>query len=435
MMKKSLSVILAMGLLLTGLSACSGATTTTTAGKTEGQAETTTAGAESKETKGDEVKSDLEPFEISMITQLTGPNAFGGKEYQYGAELALEHHGGAINGREIKMVFADGPTADATVAEYERLYNNGSRVFVSGYGCIADRTFATMADDMEVLYLSLAWDADLIQGPSDYFFRVGANLTDFAKGVADAAASIGKQNLNVEPSNLKVALVYVERLKHLADPMIEMFEELGVNVVLQEGYPAETKDFSTIISKMMSTEYDIFVPIQGAGDGTPFQKKMSEMKHVPKVTLGAGIYYDTPIFADLGNDITDGVLSLSFTTPSISETAAPGVTKFKEDYNAKYGHYPLAHALQAYGAMQVYFSVMETMDPADWDDTAKFADAMKNFKKPQGELVWYWGVDYDELNSNKLANQFIVNQWTNGQLNCVFPDFLATAEGKIPWTK
>lgn len=423
MKKKSLAIILTLIMLLTSLVSCGG----------------DDSNGETGDTTGGDVKTgetgDLDPFEISMITQLTGPNAFGGHEYQYGAELALEHRGGAINGREIKLTFADGPTADATVAEFERLYNDGSRVFVSGYGCIADRTFATMCDEMEVLYLSLAWDADLIQGPSDYFYRVGANVTDFAKGVADASANIGEQYLNIKPADLKVALIYVERLKHLADPMMETFEELGVDVVIAEGYPTDTKDFATLVTKLMNTEYDILVPIQGAADGTPFQKKMNEMKHHPKLTLGAGIYYDTPVFADLGDDITDGILSLSFTTPSISEKAAPGVTKFKEDYKEKYGHYPLAHALQAYGAMQVYFSVMETMDPADWDDTAKFAETMKNFKKPEGELVWYWGVDYDELNSNTLANQFIVNQWSGGELNCIFPDFLATAEAKIPWEK
>lgn len=127
-----------------------------------------------------------------MVTQLTGPNAFGGHEYQYGAEMALEHVGGEINGRKIEMVFADGPTQDATLSEFERLYNDGVRVFISGYGCIADRTFATMADDMQALYLSLAWDADLLQGPSTYFFRGGANVDDFSRGAMMQAIDIGK---------------------------------------------------------------------------------------------------------------------------------------------------------------------------------------------------------------------------------------------------
>ena len=64
------------------------------------------------------------------------------------------------------MVFADGPTQDATLSEFERLYNDGVRVFISGYGCIADRTFATMADDMQALYLSLAWDATCSRAPA-----------------------------------------------------------------------------------------------------------------------------------------------------------------------------------------------------------------------------------------------------------------------------
>ena len=45
----------------------------------------------------------------------------------------------------------------------------------------------------------------------------------------------------------------------------------------------------------------------------------------------------------------------------------------------------------------------------------------------------YWGVDFDELNNNTLANQFVVNQWVDGELKCVFPDFLKTDEAVIPW--
>ena len=420
MFKKMMSLLLA-GCLAVSLAACGGSDSSSAAagGGTGGS--------------GAAAGGELPPFKISMITQLTGNNSFGGHEYQYGAELALEHQGGEVNGRKIELVFADGPNTDATVSEFERLYNEGSRVFLSGYGCISDRTFAAMCDEMKVLYLSLAWDYDLIQGPSDYFFRGGANVTAFGGGVMEQAIGIGEQYLNIPADQLKVALVYTTRLSHVADPMKEYAAEHGVAIALEENYPDDTTDFSAIVTKLMNTDYDILIPIQGAADGTPFQKKLHEMNYTPNVTLGAGCYYDTPNFADLGNEITDGILTQSYTTPYIAEGAAPGITKFREDFEEKYGHKPLAHALQAYGGMQIYFKVLETMDPADWDDTAKVAQALKNFKAKEGELVWYWGVDFDELNNNTLANQFVVNQWVDGELKCVFPDFLKTDEAVIPW--
>lgn len=126
--------------------------------------------------------------------------------------------------------------------------------------------------------------------------------------------------------------------------MLETAEANGVQVVINEGYPDTNKDFMPIITKLQNTDYDILIPIQGTPDGTLFLKKIHELNYRPKVILAGGIFYDTPNFSDLGNEITNGILTQSYTNPSISEDAAPGITKFKEDFEAEYGHKPLAHA-------------------------------------------------------------------------------------------
>lgn len=427
-MKKALNVVLALCLVFS-LVACG----TAKAPQSSAAGSSSSPAASTDGNSGGD--SELPPLKIGMITQLTGVNSFGGHEYQYGADLALEHIGGEINGRKIEMVYADGPTPDATLAEFERLYNDGVRVFVSGYGCIADRTFSTMVDDMEALYLSLAWDADLIQeAGSTYFFRGGANVNDFSGGCMDQAIGIGETYLGKSsPGDLKIALLYSTGLSHVAAPMIAKAEEKGVQLVLNEAYPAEIKDFMPIITKLQNTEFDILIPLQRTNDGTAFLKKIHELNYRPEVILAGGIFYDTPNFAELGDEITDGVLSQSYTTPSISEGAAPGITKFSQDFEALHGHKPLAHALQAYGGMQVYFEVLKQVDPADWDDTSKLASALKTIDVEEGQLPWYWGIKWDEYNSNTRAGQMIVNQWIGGELYPIFPESLATSQANIPW--
>lgn len=432
MLKKTTAILLVLCMLFS-LAACGGGNSAGTesaapAEKTEAQGADPTA--EQSDGGGDE----LPPFRIGAITQLTGDNAFGGNEYKNGYELALQHIGGEINGRKIEMVVADGPSQEATLSEFERLYNDGIRVFISGYGCIADRTFATMVDSMGALYQSLAWDADLIQGPGDYFFRTGANVNDFSEGALEQAVGLGQTYLNIEPENLRIAVTYNTRLEHVVAPFKAKAEEMGVDLVLFEGYPNDTKDFVPIITKLMNSEYDIFVPFQGASDGTPFQKKMFEMSYTPPVTMGAGIYYDTPVFAELGNEITNGILTQSYTTPFIADDAAVGIKEFREDYETQYGHAPLTHALQAYGGMYLYFEVLKQVDPSEWEDTAKLAEVMKSLDIDYGQLPWYWGVKFDEVNSNTRSDQMIVNQWIDGKLECIFPDFLSTHEAKVPWT-
>lgn len=377
--------------------------------------------------------SELKPFRIGAITQLTGDNAFGGNEFKNGYELAVLHAGGEINGRKIEIVVADGPNQEAAMAEFERLYQSGIRVFIGGYGGVADRTFANLVDSMEVLYQSLAWDADLIQSPSTYFFRSCANVNDFSRGVLDQAGGLAEKYLSKSLSDLRIAVVYNSRLEYVAAPFKHYAEELGVSLPIWESYPNDTKDFVPLVTKLMNTKYDILIPFQGASDGTPFQKKMFEMGYTPPVTLGAGIYYDIPVFADLGTEITDGVLTQSYPTSFISADAAAGIQKFREAYETRYGHMPLTHALQAYGGMHLYFEVLRQVNPAEWEDTAKLATVMKSLDIDYGVLPWYWGVKFDALNSNMRADQMIVNQWINGRLECVFPEFLATYEAKVPW--
>ncbi len=376
-----------------------------------------------------------DPFTISMITPLTGPSTFGGQEYKNGAELALKHIEGAINGREIKMEIADGPEAQTTMSEFERLYNVGSRVFLSGYGNAADKTFSAMADDMEVLYFSLNWAQDLTEDESDYFFRVGAAVTDFLNAVIDNAIYVGETYLNKSAEELKVAIVYMTDISYMAQYVEGYAKEKGVSIVLNEGVARDATDFVPIVTKLMEAEYDIFVPIQTEADGTNFQKTMFELNYKPQVTLGAGIYYDLPVFADLGNDITDGVLSVSFPVPYMSEEAVQGIKKFKEDYEAEFGYTPLTHALQAYGCMQVIFKTLEQVDPSQWEDTAALATALRELDVEYGELAWLWGVDFDEMNNNTRADKFIIGQWINGEYLCVGPENLKTTEPIIPFTK
>lgn len=435
MKKKSIALLVIFTLLVSILSGC-GTAATTTAATTK--AATTAAGSSAAATTAaatTKAASSLPAFKIGMITQLTGDNSFGGYEYKYGAELAIEHLGGSVNGRKIEMVIADGPNQDTTLSEFERLYNNNVRAFISGYGSVADPTFATMVDKLKALYISLSWNRDLIKEKTQYFFRTGANVDDFSTAVINNTLAVGKDYLKKEAKDLKIAIVYKNTLEYMMPAVKDAIAKAGANVVLNEVYPADTKDFVPLITKLQSTEYDILVPFQGTADGTTFQKKMKELKYTPKVTIGAGIVYDTPVFGQLGNDITDGIMSVSYPNPGMSGKAAEGIEKFKNDFNKKYGHYPLTHALQAYGAVHVLAEALKKVEPSQWEDTAKLAAAVKSLDIDYGKLPWYWGVKYNDMNTNTKADVMLVCQWVGGELRTVYPKNLMVQDAVIPWVK
>jgi branched-chain amino acid transport system substrate-binding protein len=375
---------------------------------------------------------DMPPFRIAVVDPLTGSDPFGGAEYKNGAEMAVEHLGGVINGRKFEVIVADAPNQDAHISEFERLYNQGVRCFYSGYGSIADRTFATMVDEMEAMYLSLAWDTSLLQGESDYFTRVSPRLDYYSQGLLHFCVDVGEKYLGIPAKDLKIAVVGNTRVEYIELPFEEEAKKLGIKIVLKESYPIDTKDFVPIVTKLMNTDYDILVPFQVSVDGFPFQKKMYEMGYRPKVVIGAGVLYDTPVFADLGNDITDGTLTISYITPTIKDEAAKGIKRFREDYEKKFGYKPLSHALLSYGAVMLYSEVLSRVDPSRWEDTKLLVDTLRGMEFDYGETVWYYGLKI-EGNDNVRADRFLLNQWVGGELQCVYPPDLAIAEPKIPW--
>lgn len=377
--------------------------------------------------------SDLPPYKLGMITPLTGPGAYGGVEYKNGAELAFEHLGDTINGRKVEVVVADGYSPDASVSEFERLYDEGCRFFSSGYGSLADMGALGLVDELEVLYMGMTWSADIDCSTSDYYFRTGTITTAFGADCINYSVLIGEEFLGKSADELKVAIVYVTSQTPIAEAVKARADELGVEVVLYEGYADDTQDHVPVITKLMNAEYDVFIPVQSTADGSAFQKKMYELGYTPNVTLGAGIYYDLPIFAELGNEITDGVMTLAFVNPTAPESACPGITKFVEDYTAKYGYAPLTHALMAYCQVQLQYMVLEQVSPDQWENTALLADVMRNLDIEVGEMAWYRGVKFDENNENIRAHENMVCQWQNGEMVSVLPYELAVGEAKIPW--
>lgn len=425
-MKKILALILALAMILS-LTAC--------AAKDE-PAET--VGNESVAAAPVEEKADysnLPAFKLGMITPLTGPGAYGGVEYKNGAELAFKHLGDTINGRKVEVVVADGPSADASVSELERLYDEGCTFFSSGYGSLADVGALGIVDELEAVYMGMTWSPDIDCSTSDYYLRTGTISTAFGADCINYSIVIGEEYLDKAAADVKVAIVYNTNQTPIAEAIKARAKETGVQVALYEGYAMDTQDHVPVITKLMDAEYDIFIPVQSTNDGAAFQKKMYELGYRPPITLAAGIYYDLPVFAELGNEITDGVMTICFVNPTAPESACPGITKFVEDYTETYGYAPLTHALMAYCQIQLSYMVLEQISPDQWEDSALVADTLRNMDIDVGEMAWYRGVKFDENNENIRAHENMVCQWQNGEMISVLPGELAVGEANIPWSE
>lgn len=430
-MKKILALILALVMILS-LTACAAKEEKAEPAAPAAPAENNAAAAPAEENAD---YSDLPAFKLGMITPLTGPGAYGGVEYKNGAELAFKHLGDTINGRKVEVVVADGPSADASLSELERLYDEGCTFFSSGYGSLADVGALGIVDELEAVYMGMTWSPDIDCSTSDFYLRTGTVSTAFGADCINYSILIGEEYLGKAASDIKVAIVYNTNQTPIAEAIKARAEETGVQVALYEGYAFDTQDHVPVITKLTNAEYDIFIPVQSTDDGSAFQKKMHELGYTPPITLAAGIYYDLPVLAELGNEITDGLMTICFVNPTAPESACPGITKFVEDYTATYGYAPLTHALMAYCQIELSYKVLEQISPDQWEDSALVAETLRNTDIEVGEMAWYRGVKFDENNENVRAHENMVCQWQSGEMVSVLPKELAVGEAKIPWTE
>ena len=210
-------------------------------------------------------------------------------------------------------------------------------------------------------------------------------------------------------------------------------KEAGFQVVIEEGYPVDRKDFTSTIQKMQSNDIDVFVPCQHSPDGIPFRKKMVEIDYDPPITFAMGMIYDQPDFGKLGADIVDGTMALSYTHPSINTDVAPGLEDFRESYNKKHGWDPLTHATQTYAGT---LFLLDMIEEAGEDDVSKVQEAIANCDIPKGVYPNYWGVKFDENHRNiRAGDPLVIGQWQNAELVAVGTDDIKTHDAVIPWKK
>ncbi|CAK9064647.1 Leu/Ile/Val-binding protein homolog 7, partial [Durusdinium trenchii] len=158
--------------------------------------------------------------------------------------------------------------------------------------------------------------------------------------------------------------------------------------------------------------------------------------HTPPILLAAGVGYDQPEFANMG-DAALGSMSLSYTVPEMREEFAPGLKEFKDLYQERYGEQPVTHGLQTFATATAFFQMIDAAGTTDLD---KIRETMKSTVIERGQLPNYWGVKFDDRNVNLYADPLIIGQWVPGDdgkpvYKVVYPEELAVEEPVIPFFK
>jgi len=373
---------------------------------------------------------------LGYMDGLSGSSAYIAKECMAACRMAVENQG-TIWGKEIELLTGDAVDPASARSEYERMKSLGCRIFMGGLNnSQTDKSICNFVDNDKVLLFSnISWDVELFSRGVKNMFQWCPSFLKFGDQLANATLEISQEYLGIKPEDLKIAICYQEGAGEVCQGYVDGLARRNKKPAFIEGYPQDRKDFTPLVAQLIAGNYDVIVPFSSLVEGPALRRKMVEMGYKPPLLLACGSYYDQSVFTELGNDVTNGCCTQSYTTGAINENEAAGLKEFKAMFNAEFGRDPLTHALMSYSATTTWMRMMDLIGEMP---IPELVEELRKVDVQPGQSPAYWGLLPDPETGRNLrgGEPCVVGQWQDGKLIMVYPKFLATSEDAklyIPW--
>lgn len=344
------------------------------------------------------VSSSAAPGEVKvgLNYELTGAVASFGQNSVDGINMAFEeiNAAGGVNGVKLVAVPVDNKSdsAESTSVATRLMTQEG---VVACLGPVTSGNFMAtipVATDNKIPVISGSSTIDVGAtvnkdgSVNEYVFRTC--FSDSFQGLV--VANFANGNLGA-----KKAVIIQDNSSDYAKGLAKTFKEnFEGEVVAEEGYVTNDKDFNAILTKIKSTDFDvIFIPgyYQEAG----LIIKQARGLGIDAPILGAD-GFDSPVLLELaGAEALNNVYFSNHYSP-LSDDAK--VKKFIEDYKAKYGSEPSALAALGYDA--AYFLADAMKRAGTSTDSEAIKDALEKTADFAGVTgTFSVGADHNTIKS------------------------------------
>jgi branched-chain amino acid transport system substrate-binding protein len=367
------------------------------------------------------------PLVIGASVSLTGDFADSGKAVQRGYQLwANEVNAkGGILGRKVTMKIVDDASSPTqVVSNYQNLINRDKVNLVVGpFSSLLTVPASQVAKRYGYAFLEPAGGGPKVfaQNLHNLFFVQPAPTTKSGDVFADWI-------LSLPASARPKTAAYTELDDPFAAPIAEniraRFEAAGIKTVYKQVYPAETQDFSAIMSKVAAANPDVLVGGTQNNDAYAQVKSLVQLKFSPKfmfLSNGANSPLEFP--TKVGPQNTQGIMSAGDWFPG---STATGSADFTAAYGKAYGGTADTidnSSSEAYAVGQVLEDVAKKTGKID---NATIINTLHSGTWPTllGDLSW--GPN------GAPSGSFNLIQWQGGKLVPVFPVAVAQAKPIYP---
>ncbi|MEX1134271.1 MAG: amino acid ABC transporter substrate-binding protein [Acidimicrobiia bacterium] len=405
---------------------------------TEGAEPTTSVPASTESTEeGVELPDEIV---IGIPASLTGQYEALGRQGLDGlnmfAEWVNNERGGIdVGGTKIpvRIVFGDDRSdKDTALRLFEKLVlEDGAHFMFASYSSGLTLSQAPLADQLDVV--SMAWGAS-----SDDIWEQGFTRT---VGVYTPASQYDHSLLDfvtaADPAAQTVAIAYKDDPFTVAEAegAQAKAEELGMEVVYFDKYPAEAADLSPILTQAADSDPDVILVVAHFQDGALAARQMQELGIDPMASSFGSGAATTDWWTELG-EAAQGTFGPAQWEPSQTVDPAafdtdgwvgPQVTpaEFSEQYSAEFGYEPDYRGGLAFHAG---LALMAAIEAAGSVDTQAVIDAFKELDiQTMGG-----GFRVDPETLNQVGHSMLTIQWQDGEKVIIAPAESATGEAIYP---
>jgi branched-chain amino acid transport system substrate-binding protein len=399
-------------------------------------------------------------IKIGVLFDHTGPFAAAGSLNVWrGAKMMIDlinEKGGVLGKYKIVQVDGDSQSkAEVAINEAERLLNVEKVDILAGvYSSAHAVPLAEKVDKQKrFLWITTAISSKVFDGRNlQYTFRPQATGTQFGELSVQYVADYAKEKLGKDPKDLRLAIIY-EDGAYGTDVALgnEMkAKELGLNVVLKEGYSINAPDLSSLVTKLRAARPDVLYHTGYNPDISLFLRQAKEQGLRLKAYIGHGAGHsqldklkeafakDVEYFHTV-DPIASQLLDPKKLKPGVGELTAEMVKRYKAHYDPSVQTAAIAPHVSM-GFNNVWILLNDVLPRAiqqhgGWSPDA-LAKAARETDIAEGGTMQGYGVKFLPP-GHRFAGQNeraypAVFQVIEGKFELVYPKVVATTQPVLP---
>ncbi len=366
-----------------------------------------------------------EPIVIGVPLPLSGKQIEDGRMMQNSFEMAMKtvNRQGGINGRPLKLVYADDKGKESVGKEIvKKLVNNSKAVMlVGGHTSAPTYAMAKTANKLDVPFLICTASADQItQQRWKNIYRLNPPVSEYTKGLEDFWIK------NVQPKSMSI--IYENSMFGIngATYMMGFCQDRGIDMQTTVGYDREKTDpayFRSILAFQMEEPPDVIYMISRLDDGAALVKAIQELTIDALLCGGAGGFTSHEFIKRAGK-AANHLLTATLWSRHVPY---PGAKEYYDQFLQAYSYPPDYHGVEAYSALHVAANALKQAESLS-SESIRAALSKTFMMTPFGPVKFYSYEGFERQNHVRT----LVVQIIDNKFEVVWPPDVATAEFIVP---